>query len=101
MQETAPAPTDEKVTVVTSPAQRFYVGEFGGYATGGSILNAALKLALALTTDGVEYRKEQFFFGLYDSPTKLFNRHNEVFFMPASTPDRLAQTWVSAFVGIH
>lgn len=82
VQETAPAPTDDKVAVVTSPKQKLYVGVFGGYATGGSILNAALKLALALKTDKLDYDTKEFFFGLYDSPTRLFGRHNEVFLVP-------------------
>lgn len=84
MQETAPAPLSKNVTVVTSPKQQFYVSVFGGFATGGSTLNAALRLALALKTDGKEFDSTQFYYGLYESPTRLFGRHNEIFFIPLS-----------------
>ena len=91
MQETAPAPLSSNVTVVTSHKQRFYVGVFGGFATGGSTLNAALRLALALTTDGVKFDKTQFYYGLYDAPTRLFGRHNEIFFIPLSVDSTTAE----------
>lgn len=91
MQETAPAPLSGNVTVVTSPKQRFYVSMFGGFATGGSTLNAALRLALALTTDGIKYDKTHFYYGMYDPPTRLFGRHNEIFFSPLSESDGAEQ----------
>ncbi len=91
MQETAPAPLNENVTVVTSPKQRFYVSAFGGFATGGSTLNAALRLALALKTDGKSFDSTQFYYGLYDAPTRLFGRHNEIFFIPLPDSSSILQ----------
>ena len=64
----------------TSPKQRFYVLGYGGFATGGSILNAALKLALALETDKKSFDRDNIWSALYDAPTRLWGRHNEVFF---------------------
>ena len=80
VQETAPKPTAAEVKVVTSPKQRFYVYGFGGFATGGSILNSALKLALALKTDKQSFEPNHLWSALYDAPTRLFGRHNEVMF---------------------
>ena len=80
VQETAPKPTSKDVRVVTSPKQRFYVYGFGGFATGGSILNSALKLALALKTDKQSFEPDHLWSALYDAPTRLFGRHNEVMF---------------------
>ncbi|CAL5229669.1 g13035 [Coccomyxa viridis] len=79
-EETAPKPTSKDVRVVTSPKQRFYVYGFGGFATGGSILNSALKLALALKTDKQSFEPDHLWSALYDAPTRLFGRHNEVMF---------------------
>lgn len=80
VQETSPKPTSKEVRVVTSPKQRFYVYGFGGFATGGSILNSALKLALALKTDKQSFQPDHLWSALYDAPTRLFGRHNEVMF---------------------
>ena len=87
VQETAPKPNSENVTVVTSPKQRFYVYGFGGFATGGSILNSALKLALALETDKQSFEKDRLWSALYDVPTRLFGRHNEVMFSTSDKTD--------------
>lgn len=66
--------------MVSSSKQRFYVLGFGGFATGGSILNEALKLALALETDKKSFERDEIWSALYDAPTRLWGRHNEVFF---------------------
>ena len=90
MQETAPKPTSKDVRVVTSPKQRFYVYGFPGFATGGSILNSALKLALALKTDKQSFEPDHLWSALYDAPTRLFGRHNEVMF--SATDKNLAKS---------
>ena len=79
-QDTAPKPLAKEVRLETSPKQRFYVLGYGGFATGGSILNAALKLALALETDKKAFDREHLWSALYDAPTRLWGRHNEVMF---------------------
>lgn len=80
MQDTAPKPLAKEVKLETSPKQRFYVLGYGGFATGGSILNAALKLALALETDKKSFDRDIIWSALYDAPTRLWGRHNEVLF---------------------
>lgn len=90
LQETAPKPLSKDVRVVTSPKQRFYVYAFGGFATGGSILNSALKLALALQTDGRSFDRDHLWSALYDAPTRLWGRHNEVMFSATGKADEVS-----------
>ena len=87
VQDTAPKPKSKEGKVVTSPKQRFYVSAFGGFATGGTILNSALKLALALETDKKSFDRGHIWSDLYDAPTRLWDRHNEVMFSTSDKAD--------------
>ena len=55
--------------------------QFSGYASEEKLLAAAAKLGAALEADGIEFQRDQFFFAGYDSPFRVFGRHNEVWYM--------------------
>ncbi len=76
----------EGVYLATSPRRTRFCFTFGGFATGGSILSNAARLALALTGGGISYDRREFYFALYDI-SRVFGRHNEVLFDSASGPD--------------
>jgi len=58
-----------------------YVKQFGGFAKKAVWLENALALGDSLTKDGKKFQKDHFFSAGYDSPFKLFNRHNEIWFL--------------------
>lgn len=58
-----------------------YVVQFGGFATGRTTLSNAARLALALERDGLRYSSGEVVLALYDPPTRLAQRHNEVWLL--------------------
>jgi len=76
-----PQPTEKDVFLSSLPEQRVYVKYFGGFAKKEVWLENALALGDALTKDGKKFNKDHFFSAGYDSPFKLFNRHNEIWFL--------------------
>lgn len=74
----APTPTDEDVYLEDLPALRVYVSIFGGYAHEKQILTNVSDLGTALKTANEVFNPDYFFFAGYDSPFRIFLRHNEV-----------------------
>jgi len=77
-----PQPKDSKVSITPFKKQRVYVRSFGGYAmwTFTPWATQARKLAAAIG-DSSKYHTEQYYTAGYDSPMRLFNRHNEIWFI--------------------
>jgi len=75
----APEPNDPKVEVLATPKMCFYVRSFGGWASGRSwnFYKQLWYLSRDLKRDGKHYHQGLSFFNGYDSPWKLFYRHNE------------------------
>jgi len=80
---TPAAPTSKTVYINEMEMMVVYVKSFGGFADYEDYRDNALKLGKALDKDGLggTYITEHYFTAGYDSPFKLFYRHNEVWFM--------------------
>jgi len=78
-----PKPTDPTVFIHSFNAMTVYVTGFGGFADQQKYQEHALSLGKALDKAGIQFNKNVYYTAGYDSPFKLFNRHNEVWFMPA------------------
>ncbi|GFO26520.1 heme-binding protein 2-like [Plakobranchus ocellatus] len=76
-----PQPTDKTVYFSSLPAQKVFVSYFGGYATESAWLEHAETLAKALVRDSKSFNQDFFFTAGYDSPFKILNRHNEVWYI--------------------
>ncbi|KAK9811439.1 hypothetical protein WJX72_003919 [[Myrmecia] bisecta] len=77
-----PKPTNEAIQIFTIPAATVYAAQFGGFATEGSILETAAKLLEQIKGEKVAVHEDFFYFAAYDPPTRMTNRHNEVWFVP-------------------
>lgn len=75
-----PKPTDPDVKVVSMPKETWYVRSFGGFALEGAVLKEANNLRNDLHTDKLDFDDKMFLLGVYDGPTTVRNRHNEVAF---------------------
>lgn len=84
-QGNAPKPKADDVKVVCVPETKAYVRAFGGFATEGKALEEALRLKTALLEDNVRnFVDKHFDLAVYDPPTKLTNRRNEIIFEAGS-----------------
>ena len=80
-QNNTPTPTGEDVALVEYPAFKAFVLSYSGFNSDEKLLESATKLATQLEKDGVDHVKEYYYYAGYDSPYRLFNRHNEVWFV--------------------
>ena len=71
------------------PEMIVYVASFGGWMTQKTIQEHGAELGKALKENGLKFDDTQFFTAGYDSPYKLFNRHNEIMFLPKENPFRV------------
>lgn len=76
-----PTPTDKTVFFSELPKQKVYVGSFGGFANEQKWLEAAEKLSAALIKDGKKFEQDYFLTAGYDSPFRILERHNEVWYI--------------------
>jgi len=76
----APQPTDPTVELTKLPALKAYVKSFGGRPKEADWVKQADALAAALPKSA-KVEKDFFFTAGYDSPFKLFYRHNEVWIL--------------------
>merc|ERR1711916_94455 len=81
LQGKAPEPTSPDVYSVMKPAMRVFVTSFGGYETYAKLQEAASGLAQKLQAHGERFDSEHFYFAGYDSPFRVIDRHNEVWFV--------------------
>jgi hypothetical protein len=75
-----PAPTDTSIRIANIPARTLFALSFPGWATERTVLDAAGALGAALEADGEPFEAGRFYTAGYDSPFRLFDRHNEVLF---------------------
>jgi len=85
-QDKPPTPLEDKddVKIVELPEMTVYVGTFGGHITMDNIQTYGAALGKALMKDGIDFDYTQLFTAGYDAPYKLFNRHNEIMFLPTN-----------------
>jgi len=77
-----PQPTDSAVYVRKMETLHVYVREFSGFTNNFEAWSKhATELGDALDKDGLAYEKSYYFTAGYDAPFKLFNRHNEIWFV--------------------
>ncbi|XP_005089923.2 heme-binding protein 2 [Aplysia californica] len=76
-----PQPSDKTVYLSSLPEQRVFVKAFGGYASQSDWLKNAKELAMALLKDGKKFDKDYFYSAGYDSPFRILDRHNEVWYI--------------------
>lgn len=72
----APAPKDAAINIVDVPGVKLYVKEFGGFGT--NAMKMAQALRQDLIQDNISFKDGVFAYALYDPPTKLWKRHNEI-----------------------
>jgi len=79
---TPPAPSDPTVKLAKMPKMRVYVRAFGGYAmfSFDTWAQQASTLVNAIG-DTSKYHTDFYYTAGYDSPARLFNRHNEIWFI--------------------
>ena len=82
--QTNPAPpTDKDVFISTQNKFCAYVIVYGGFSNINAIQKYSEELEEALVKDGLgdTFRKDIFFFAGYDSPFRVFDRHNEIWYI--------------------
>ncbi|KAH3827997.1 heme-binding protein 2-like isoform X2 [Dreissena polymorpha] len=78
-QESPPAPTGNGVFIESFPEMTVYASSFGGFADDEKWIEHARDLSEKLKHKNIH--QEFYFTAGYDSPFKLFNRLNEVWFV--------------------
>ncbi|KAK6177131.1 hypothetical protein SNE40_015297 [Patella caerulea] len=77
--ENPPKPTDPDVFIETWPAQTIYAKQFGGSPKDDEYVSHAQELAQELSDKNIN--QNYWFTAGYDSPFKMFNRRNEVWYV--------------------
>ena len=77
---TIPKPTSDAVKILSYPKVCTYVRVFGGYQMeiNKNLLYQRKKLTNALDKAGLKYQESLMVYAGYDSPWKVFHRHNEI-----------------------
>ena len=94
-----PAPTSPALFVRAERSADVYVATFGGWADEKEVIKHAAALAATLAAAGVHVAAAGGFTTAgYDSPFRLLERHNEIWFAATAPPDALPQ---GSYVGAH
>uniref|UniRef100_A0A8D0L912 Heme-binding protein 2 n=1 Tax=Sphenodon punctatus TaxID=8508 RepID=A0A8D0L912_SPHPU len=83
-QEEPAKPSEPDIFIENRPEITVFVRSFGGFASSTKNQEAALALAESLKRDGKVFEDNVYYTAGYDSPFKLFNRHNEVWLIKRS-----------------
>ncbi|KAM8844960.1 heme-binding protein 2 [Spinachia spinachia] len=81
-----PTPTDDKVYIEKIPDMKVYVQSYGGWMMSWRDKSQAATLSSALDLVGAEYKNTFHYAVGYNSPMKMFNRHNEVWYVVEDEP---------------
>ncbi|XP_074818281.1 heme-binding protein 2-like isoform X1 [Natator depressus] len=79
-QDSPPQPTDPDVFIEERKGEAIFVRSFGGFASPEKYAEEAQALAIILKNAGRSFHEDFYYTAGYDSPFKLFNRHNEVWY---------------------
>jgi len=74
----APTPSDSRIFFESEGATDYFVKSYGGWSTELVLEQKASDLVDQLKDLGMTYDDSSIWFAGYDSPFRLFNRHNEV-----------------------
>ncbi|XP_029015978.1 heme-binding protein 2 [Betta splendens] len=86
-QKNPPGPTDDKVFIQSTPDLKVYVQSYGGWLTYLTDRKAASSLSTALDSVDAEYNRGFHYAVGYNSPIRIFNRHNEVWMVAEDDPE--------------
>jgi hypothetical protein len=78
LQHSAPQPTNRQVFLSETPSFEAYVASYSGWNSAERFTKAAADLLQQLHEQGIQVREDMYYTAGYDSPFRLFNRHNEV-----------------------
>ncbi|KAK4468451.1 hypothetical protein MN116_007656 [Schistosoma mekongi] len=79
-QSNPPTPVEEGVFIETRPAMKIYCCRYSGFSNDDEVMINARKLGENLDRLGLKYTPDPFYFAGYDSPFRLLNRRNEIWF---------------------
>ncbi|XP_072530689.1 heme-binding protein 2 [Salminus brasiliensis] len=85
-QKAAPKPTDSTVYLTDMPEMDVYVKSYGGWTVSLTSKYFSYRLRESLDSVQAKYNKEYHYDVGYNSPMKLLDRHNEVWYMPEGKP---------------
>ncbi|XP_046893459.1 heme-binding protein 2-like [Hypomesus transpacificus] len=85
-QSAPPKPTDETVFFTDMPDMKVYVRSYGGWMLFVSDKLHSHLLSTKLDNVGATYDKNYHYAVGYDSPRKMLNRHNEVWYVAEGEP---------------
>uniref|UniRef100_A0A8B9DF74 Heme-binding protein 2 n=1 Tax=Anser cygnoides TaxID=8845 RepID=A0A8B9DF74_ANSCY len=87
-QDSPPQPTDSDVFIEERKTAAVFVRSFSGFASTEKYAEEAEVLAKILRNRGQAFHEDFFYTAGYDSPFKLFNRHNEVCLNKKAKPSK-------------
>ncbi|KAK5856135.1 hypothetical protein PBY51_007753 [Eleginops maclovinus] len=85
-QENPPTPNDGKVFIGDMPAMTMYVRSFKGLMTSFFYTKVADSLSSDLDSEGAKYEKDHHYAVGYNSPKKMFDSYNEVWYVVQGDP---------------
>mmetsp|Transcript_10501 Transcript_10501/g.24849 ORF Transcript_10501/g.24849 Transcript_10501/m.24849 type:complete len:263 (-) Transcript_10501:114-902(-) len=88
-QDGTPAPTDDRVEIVSEEPFVAFVSSYGGFSSQSSVISHAAELGAALKDAAFDIEEDFYFSAGYDPPFRIFNRHNEVWVMEKSSEKKV------------
>ncbi|XP_075453938.1 heme-binding protein 2 isoform X1 [Ascaphus truei] len=73
-----PKPSENNICIEERAQTTVYVRSFGGFTNAAKNQEQLLQLSESLKRDGKLFDENVYYTAGYDSPFKLFNRHNEI-----------------------
>ena len=75
---TAPQPTENGVYLTTQTSRKYAVISYSGYSNEKDERENLMKLGTYLSSQGIAFVNEHYFYAGYDAPYKFWSRHNEI-----------------------
>lgn len=85
-QANPPKPTDPSIYFTDTPDMKVYVRSYGGWMMSLVSKSQAQSLKTSLDTVQASYETKYYYNVGYDSPMKIVNRHNEVWYIATGEP---------------
>ncbi|CAL8070660.1 unnamed protein product [Calicophoron daubneyi] len=79
-QDNPPQPKNSEVFIEARPALKVYSRSYDGFSNDKTLIEQARLLSASLDKLGLHYQNDPYYFAGYNSPFKLTDRHNEVWF---------------------
>ncbi|XP_074164492.1 heme-binding protein 2-like isoform X3 [Sminthopsis crassicaudata] len=98
-QNSPPEPTDPDVFIEERKGAAIFVRSFGGFASAEKFSKEAKELADTLKKEGQPFHSDFYYTAGYNSPFRLFNRHNEVWYFKKEEIEGLWLQMAKNFLG--